>query len=153
MGALEVLAGKAINKQWLLDKKVVPHHPQMKSYSEINLRHRFLKGFSLKALDLLYTKVWVRMGAMGISSKHLPVGRNILLDPSILTSAGAFCFIHFSLIWGLWDLWCQAPLRYLMYSREPTILAPYGGQCSELGPRVVPEEFHLRFRTDMDVQI
>ena len=83
-----VMADPAISVQWLKANKVEAVHTQMKSYREVSLRLRFLKGFCPATLKFLLTTVASKWGELGLASKPFPVNRSLLMSPEILTSAG-----------------------------------------------------------------
>ena len=58
----------------------------MNEYTRLNLRVRFLKGFSASALEDLNTKIFCRMGALGMASKKFPLTNQLLMSSDILTS-------------------------------------------------------------------
>ena len=68
--------------------KVETNHAQMKSYGEVSLRVRFVRGFSEKALTVLLMEVVSEWGKRGLASKPFPLSRAVLLCTDILTSAG-----------------------------------------------------------------
>jgi len=82
------MADPPISVQWLKANKVEAVHAQMKSYSEVSLRVRFLKGFCPEALKFLLTNVASKWGEFGLASKPFPVNRSLLMSPEILTSSG-----------------------------------------------------------------
>jgi hypothetical protein len=84
---LAAISHKSVTKQWLTAKKVALLHPQVKSYSELALRHRFLRGFCRAARDRLHTNLTMEMGRQGLASKPYPLSRAVLMDGGILTSA------------------------------------------------------------------
>jgi hypothetical protein len=83
---LAVITNKLVTKQWLNSKKVTLLHPQIKSYADLALRHRFLRGFSQEARQRLHEKIVLPMGEKGLANKPFPISRAVLMDPSILTS-------------------------------------------------------------------
>ena len=83
---LAAITNKMVTKQWLNSKKVSLLHPQIKSYADLALRHRFLRGFVPEARQRLYDKIVLPMGERGLASKPFPITRAVLMDPNILTS-------------------------------------------------------------------
>jgi hypothetical protein len=59
----------------------------MKSYNEISVRYRFLKGFNADAFDFLTGEFASEWAKLGLASKPFPVTRAILTSSDILTSS------------------------------------------------------------------
>ena len=81
------ITSKGITKQWLLAQKVVTMHPQMRSYTELALRHRFIRGFSQAARCLIHERLTQEMGRRGLAHRAHPLSRSLLMDPAILTAS------------------------------------------------------------------
>ena len=60
----------------------------MKSYSEVSMRVRFIKGFSNEALNILNSEVVSERGKRGFAHKPFPLSRAVLLSADILSSGG-----------------------------------------------------------------
>jgi hypothetical protein len=86
---ITAITAKGITKQWLLAQKVGTTHPQMRSYTELALRHRFIRGFSERARCLLHSRITQEMGRRGLAHRAHPLTRSLLMDPAILC-ANAF---------------------------------------------------------------
>lgn len=69
-----ILTKKEFNKRMMDQRKIVTAHPQVKTYNDLQQRHRFLRAFNPAALDVLY-RIADRMGAEGIASGHFPVSK------------------------------------------------------------------------------
>ena len=83
---LAAITNKMVTKQWLNSQKVSLLHPQIKSYADLALRHRFLRGFVPEARQRLYDKIVMPLGERGLASKPFPISRAVLMDRNILTS-------------------------------------------------------------------
>ena len=64
------------------------NHLQMKPYSEVSLRVRFVRGFSEDALRVLTSEVVSEWCKRGLASKPFPSSRNVLLRTDSLSSGG-----------------------------------------------------------------
>ena len=84
---LAALSDKKAKRELLEKEKAATPHPQMRTYQDIQARHRFLKGFNPVALERLRTEIADAMGRQGIAKAAFPVSRAVLMDPAILTSA------------------------------------------------------------------
>jgi hypothetical protein len=85
---VKVVIQRSVTKAFLLGKKASVIHPQMRGYSELALRHRFLKGFCQEARDRLRSNLVIEIGRRGLASKPFPLSRQVLMDAAILVSDG-----------------------------------------------------------------
>ena len=84
---VESLADAKCTKRFLMQANMKIQHPILNNYQAVNLRHRFVRGFSSTAIDKL-SDVWNKMGQFGITHQKFPLQVGILMDSILLTTQG-----------------------------------------------------------------
>ena len=82
-----LMSNNSIAVKFLNENKIVTSRPEIRTYQQIQIRVRALKGFS--EFPKLHEAIWEEMGRRGMAALTFPIPNDILLDANIL-NADAF---------------------------------------------------------------